>query len=308
MLDISLSTLPARLPARAPDAHKGDCGAVGVLGGAPGMAGAALLAARAALLGGAGRVYVGLLDERVAWDPLQPELMVCGPERLRTLPSPACLALGPGLGQSAVARQWLLELLELPHPAVLDADALNLLATDAEMQSRLRQRSEATVLTPHPGEAARLLGCTTDMIQAGRAEAVRALAERYRAVAVLKGAGTLVHRLGGEFWRNTTGHPGMAAPGMGDVLGGLIATLIAQGLAAEAAAVLGVWLHGAAGDRAAEQGPAACRSACRGRGPVGLTASEVAEQARSLLNLKNSAGATAGFPLTGNDALFRPRG
>lgn len=141
MLELSLSTLPARLPPRALDAHKGDGGAVGVLGGAPGMIGAALLAARTALLAGAGRVYVGLLDEGVTWDPQRPELMVSGPERLRTLPSPACLALGPGLGQGAVARQWLLEYLAQPHPVVLDADALNLLATDAELRACLAARA-----------------------------------------------------------------------------------------------------------------------------------------------------------------------
>ncbi|MBI5331425.1 MAG: NAD(P)H-hydrate dehydratase [Betaproteobacteria bacterium] len=272
MHDIVPSALPARLPRRQADAHKGDFGGVGVLGGAPGMTGAALLAARAALLCGAGRVYAGMLDERVACDPIHPELMVCAPQRLLDLPSPACLVLGPGLGNSALARQWLAALLALPHAALLDADALNLLAADDVLQAALAARAAPVVITPHPGEAGRLLGLPAAAVQADRVGAVRALARRFRAVAVLKGADTLVYREGGEVWRNTTGHPGMAAPGMGDVLSGILAALIAQGMEIEHAAVLGVWLHGTAGDRAA------------GLGPTGLTASEVALEARRTLN------------------------
>lgn len=274
MLDIHPETLPARLPPRPTHSHKGDFGAVGVLGGAPGMAGAALLVGRAALLSGAGRVYVGLLDERVAWDPVAPELMLTTPDHALRPPTPACLVAGPGLGQSGAARGWLEQALESAYPLILDADALNLVARDKELTDVLIARSGPTLLTPHPGEAARLLNLSTEQVQHGRPAAIQALAERYRASVVLKGAASLVLTREGSLWRNTTGNPGMAAPGMGDVLCGIIAALAAQGLDLEQAALLGVWLHGAAGDRAAAQG----------HGPVGLTASELILAAREILN------------------------
>lgn len=272
--ELRADTLPARLPVRQPDCHKGDFGSVGLLGGAPGMAGAAFLAARAALLAGAGRVYAGILDERIAWDPATPELMVAGPARVLDLPRPACLVAGPGLGQSGAARDWLVQALAVPHPLVLDADALNLLAADAALADELRQRPHPTLLTPHPGEAARLLGQTTDQVQARRPEALLALAQRYGASVVLKGHGSLVRSRDGSLWRNTSGNPGMAAPGMGDVLAGLIAALTAQGLTLDDAALLGVWLHGTAAEQLVAMGT----------GPVGLTASEVIASVRGLIN------------------------
>lgn len=274
MLEIGLETLPARLPPRPADCSKGDFGAVGVLGGAPGMVGAALLAGRAALLCGAGRVYVGLLDDRLASDPGFPELMLASPDRALALPEPACLVAGPGLGQSGAARGWLVRALASPHPLLLDADALNLLARDEALAADLASRPGPTLLTPHPGEAARLLGITPGQVQADRARAIHNLARRYRSSVVLKGHATLVLGEDGILWRNTTGNPGMAAPGMGDVLCGLIAALAAQGLHLDQAAVTGVWLHGAAGDRAVSAG----------QGPEGLTASEVARAAREVLN------------------------
>ncbi len=264
----------ARLPPRQADCHKGDFGAVGVLGGAPGMAGAALLAGRAALACGAGRVFLGVLDDRVALDPAAPELMVGGPERLLSLPAPACLVAGPGLGTSAAARQWLEAALALEHPLLLDADALNLVARDPGLLLSLQKRSAGAVITPHAGEAGRLLGESAAGIQADRASALARLIRRTGAVVVLKGAGTLVGAPGGEIWRNETGNPGMAAPGMGDVLSGCIAALWVQGLGPAAAARLGVHLHGAAGDAAV----------AAGAGPLGLTASELILQVRRLLN------------------------
>lgn len=265
---------PARLPPRPADCHKGDFGAVGVLGGAPGMAGAALLAGRGALLCGAGRVYVGLLDERVAFDPAAPELMITAPDRALALPAPACLVAGPGLGQSGAARDWLQRALAADFPLLLDADALNLLAGDETLADALARRAAPSLLTPHPGEAGRLLGVDASQVQADREGAIRALAGRYRAGVVLKGRATLVLGREGAIWRNATGNPGMAAPGMGDVLAGVIAALAVQGLDLYAAAALGVWLHGAAGDAAV----------ARGVGPVGLTASEVARAVRDRLN------------------------
>lgn len=262
------------LPRRHPDSHKGEFGNVGILGGAPGMAGAALLAGRAALWLGAGRVYVGLLDERLAVDPLAPELMLAEPGRVVALPSPGCLVAGPGLGLYARARDWLVQVLASPLPLVLDADALNLVALDAGLAESVVDRPGATLLTPHPGEAARLLGMDTATVQADRPATLAALVQRFGCGVVLKGAGSLVGFPGRDPWFNSTGNPGMAAPGMGDVLAGMIAALAAQGLDLERAAVMAVYLHGLAGDRAVAEGV----------GPRGLTAGEVARQARLCLN------------------------
>jgi hydroxyethylthiazole kinase-like uncharacterized protein yjeF len=262
------------LPPRPADGHKGDFGSVGILGGAAGMVGAALLAGRAALLLGAGRVYCGLLDERPAVDFEAPELMLAGPERTLAVSAPGCLVVGPGLGLTAAARGWLEAGLGTPLPLLLDADALNLIAADPVLAGRLAGRAAPTLLTPHPGEAGRLLGCPAQAVQADRPAALLRLTERYRAGVVLKGAGSLVRLPGGDTWLNTSGNPGLAAPGMGDVLAGMIAALLAQGLDMERAAVLGVHLHGAAADQLA----------AAGIGPVGMTASEVAQAARRLLN------------------------
>lgn len=280
MLTTGLYPLPFQLPPRPADCHKGNFGAVGVLGGAPGMGGAALLAARAALACGAGRVYVGLLDTRIALDPATPELMIGTPERMLALPGPACLVAGPGLGCSAAARDWLLGALAVEHALLLDADALNLVAGDGAMMDRVRARAAPTLITPHPGEAARLLGTSAAEIQADREGAAERLLALTGATVVLKGASTLVRFPQGPLWRNTTGNPGMAAPGMGDVLAGLIAALLAQGMAPEQAAMAGVWLHGAAGDAAV----------AAGYGPVGLAASEVVSAARRILNESLLAG------------------
>lgn len=272
--DIVPEALAGWLPARPRDSHKGDFGSVGIVGGAPGMAGAALLAGRAALWLGAGRVYCGLIDDRLAVDPLAPELMLTTPERVLALAAPGCLAVGPGLGLGAGARGWLAQALASGLPLVLDADALNLMAADATLAGQVRERAAPTLLTPHPGEAGRLLGKSSAAVQADRPTALAELVGHYGCGVLLKGAGSLVAFPGRPTWRNTTGHPGMAAPGMGDVLAGMIAALAAQGLGLERAAVLAAWLHGAAGDRAAAEG----------LGPVGLTAGEVARGARSLLN------------------------
>jgi hydroxyethylthiazole kinase-like uncharacterized protein yjeF len=262
------------LSPRPADCHKGTLGSVGVIGGSPGMVGAALLAGRAALWLGAGRVYVGLLDDRVAVDALQPELMITRPEAIPQLGAPGCLVVGPGMGGSDRAAQLLHMALHAELPLLIDADGLNLLAAAPVLQSALHERAAPTLLTPHPGEAGRLLGVEAGQVQADRTASIHALAQRYGCLVVLKGAGTLVHRPGGRLWQNPTGNAGMAAPGMGDVLAGMIAALVAQGLTLERAAVLGVHLHGAAGDAAV----------AAGTGPVGLTAGEVARTARRLLN------------------------
>ncbi len=285
MLEIRSNTLPDRLAARPAACNKGDFGAVAVIGGAPGMAGAALLAARAALYCGAGRVYAGLLDERIGLDPAAPELMVTRPEALPILSAPACLVAGPGLGQSAAAHAVLWATLALELPLLLDADALNLIAADPGLRARVRARAAPTLLTPHPGEAGRLLGKTSAAVQGDRLGSVFQLCADFRAVAILKGSGTLVQAPEGEVWRNHSGNPGMAAPGMGDVLTGILAALIAQGMGTEAAAVTGVWLHGAAADLAVEED----------LGPVGLTASELLPRVRRLLNSAAMRPAPGGY-------------
>lgn len=279
-IDIRPDTLRGWLKPRPADSHKGDFGRVGVVGGAPGMAGAALLAARAALWLGAGRVYVGLLDNRIAADPVMPELMIVPPEHALALAPPACLVLGPGLGHSGTARQCLADALRKPLPLLLDADGLNLLARDAELQTLLKQRQASTLLTPHPGEAGRLLGLDSQTVQADRPGYAQQLAERFGCTIVLKGAGSLVATPDGQLWRNATGNPGLASAGMGDALAGMIAALAAQGLMLERAAIYATHLHGAAADKLV----------ATGEGPVGLSASEVTRAARGLLNAWTLAG------------------
>lgn len=273
-LPLTLDELRAHLKPRAADCHKGDFGSVGILGGAPGMVGAVLLAARAALRLGAGKVYAAPLDERCGVDTGQPELMIASPERVVALAAPGCLVVGPGLGMSTAARSWLEAAMATPLPLLLDADALNLIAVEPALGTLLGRRAGATLLTPHPGEAARLLGEPGHIAPEARGAALDALVARFCCGVVLKGRHSLIRFPGGAARLNPTGNPGMAAPGMGDVLAGMIAALCAQGLTLEQAAYTGVYLHGAAGDRAVAEG----------RGPIGLTAGELIDPARSLLN------------------------
>jgi len=239
---------------RPRNAHKGSHGRVLVIGGDHGTGGAVLLAAGAALRAGAGLVEVATQGMHVA--PLLarwPEAMVRRTDNVSALADALVaadvIALGPGLGQRAWGHALFDETLEAATaaatPLVLDADALNLLA------ARPRALPAGVVLTPHPGEAARLLGTDTVAIQRDRPAAVRALAARWDAVVVLKGAGTLVCAPDGLPWLVAAGNPGMATGGMGDVLTGVIAALRAQGLDAEHAAACGALLHAVAGDTAA---------------------------------------------------------
>jgi hydroxyethylthiazole kinase-like uncharacterized protein yjeF len=270
---LSADAIREALAPRRRSFHKGDAGNVAVLGGARGMVGAALLAGRAALKCGAGRVYLGLLaaDAPLA-DEAQPELML-RPAADAPLDD-AVLAAGPGMGQDAQARALLERALSADSPAVLDADALNLIAADAGLAALVAARRAPTIMTPHPAEAARLLACGTREVQADRIAAACAIAARHRALVALKGNGTVVAEPGGGWWINPTGHAGMASAGMGDALTGIVAGLLAQGAGPRAALTAGVWLHGAAGDAAA---------AVIG-GPLGTTASDVIEQARAVLN------------------------
>ena len=240
------------LARRPRDAHKGRFGHVLVIGGDDGMGGAARLAAEAALRAGAGLVSVATRPAHVA--PIlaaRPELMchaVNGPDDLEALLARATVvAVGPGLGRAAWGKALLGAALESGLPCVLDADALNLL-------SEAPRRSSRWILTPHPGEAGRLLGSDAATIEADRPAAVRELRARFGGVVVLKGAGTLVCGAGAPLWLCDRGNPGMASGGMGDVLTGLVAGLAAQLGDLERAACAGVLVHALAADDAARRG------------------------------------------------------
>lgn len=269
--EVAPALFRAALRARPRNSHKGSFGSVAIIGGAPGMAGAALLAGRAALKLGAGRVHLGML-ERLAVDPGQPELMLSTPEA--AMAAATVLAIGPGLGQHPVAAQYLSRALDSDLPLVIDADALNLLAQDAALRQKLAVRPAPTFATPHPAEAARLLGTTTAEIQADRLAAARELACRLRIHVALKGCGTIIASPDGRWFINTTGNPGLATAGSGDVLTGMLAALLAQGWAPLAALLGAVHLHGAAADASVETR----------QGPIGLCAGEIIDPARHLLN------------------------
>ncbi|MDR2014221.1 MAG: NAD(P)H-hydrate dehydratase [Azoarcus sp.] len=273
----------AHLAPRPRNTHKGMHGDACVLGGSPGMAGAALLAARAALWLGAGRIYACLLDPAATGiDPGQPELMLRPASQMPERPS--AIAAGPGLGTSEAAERSLQTAIHCGIPLLLDADALNLVSLRPALADAVKARQAATLLTPHPAEAGRLLGTGTDAVQANRIAAATEIARNYRAFTVLKGCGSVIATPDGRWFINTTGNPGMASAGMGDVLSGLALALLAQGWHAEAALICAVHLHGAAADQLADDGI----------GPVGLTAGETIPAARGLFNTWLRTAETAG--------------
>jgi NAD(P)H-hydrate epimerase len=266
------------MPARRRDAHKGDFGHVLVVAGSPGMTGAAALAAMSAARTGSGLVTVAcprslnvILEVKLTEPMTLPvdesadggfaesafERIFLFAERCDAV------ALGPGVGRSGAAAALVRRLYaEVERPIVLDADGLNAFA---ESPGSLAGAEAPVVLTPHPGEAARLLGCAVEEVQSDREGSARKLAALAGAVAALKGAGTVVTD-GARVYVNRTGNPGMASGGMGDVLTGIVASLLGQGMDAFQAACLGVYLHGLAGDIAA-----------RKVGEAGLLASDVME-------------------------------
>lgn len=270
---LGLDCFAEQLQPRRRNTHKGQFGAVGVVGGAAGMQGAALLAARAALHLGPGKVFLGLLDAAGAGvDVMHPEIMWRNPADLILLAS--ALVIGPGLGKGEAASVHLRRALGFAGPLLLDADGLNLLAAEPALLGVLAGRHGASVLTPHPAEAARLLQTSVAQVQADRVSIACELARRTQAVVVLKGCGSIVAAPDGRWFINTTGNSGMASGGMGDVLSGLITALLAQGWPALEATLCGVHLHGAAADQLALQGV----------GPIGLTAGETIAAARQLFN------------------------
>ncbi|MDH3690174.1 MAG: NAD(P)H-hydrate dehydratase [Gammaproteobacteria bacterium] len=259
------------VPRRARDAHKGHAGHVLVVGGDLGMPGAVRMAGAAAYRSGAGLVTVATQAAHAELvTAYTPELMVAAVDDCEALRQCAercsAIAVGPGLGRNAWGQAMFAAATELNRPLVVDADALNLLADNPFSRDNW-------VLTPHPGEAARLLGSSTADVQADRRAAACAIIERYGGVCVLKGAGTLIASSSDNVYLCDRGNPGMASGGMGDVLSGVIIALIAQGLGLAEAARLGAWIHASAGDRGAQQG-----------GELGLMATDLLRHIRAELN------------------------
>jgi NAD(P)H-hydrate epimerase len=253
------------LPRRQADSHKGDFGRVLIVAGSRGMSGAASLSGLGALRGGAGLVRVATPQEVstavAAYEPSYltyplPEdsdgriTAAALPELLELIKTNDVLALGPGIGQSLILSQTVTSLLAtLQKPTILDADGINALRGRSEPIDALGPRA---ILTPHPGEFARLLGTDIETVQAHRSEVAVEFSRRHHNVTVLKGHRTIVTD-GDHVYVNRTGNPGMATGGSGDVLTGLVAALVAQGMRTFDAAVLGTYLHGLAGDLAARE-------------------------------------------------------
>lgn len=263
------------LQKRQQDSHKGSFGEVLILGGATGMVGAPLLSARAAIHCGAGRVYVGFVATPPLFDNQYPELMCRQADKCDF--SRSVLVIGPGLGDSEEAELLLMRALNQAIAIVIDADALNLIAAKHVLQAQVLDRfnrNAPTIMTPHPLEAARLLGITTQEVQADRWQSAQALVQKFKASIVLKGSGTVVAAPDTSISINTTGNPALATAGTGDVLAGICGALLAQQVTAPDAARIAVWLHGLAADKLVAQGV----------GPVGLSASELIPAIRTCLN------------------------
>ncbi|MBM4071569.1 MAG: NAD(P)H-hydrate dehydratase [Planctomycetes bacterium] len=249
-----------KLPPRSPDGHKGDYGRILVIAGSRGMSGAAVLCGSAALRGGGGLVRLAvphdILPIAAAGNPcyMTVPLSQDGDGRIhlsaleevqRLVAENDVIALGPGLGRSADLDRLVVDLLRnTSKPMVVDADALNALSRDV---AALKNHAGPIVITPHPGEFARLLGTTIPAVQGERRDNAARFAADNGVIVVLKGRGTIVTD-GRQWFENTTGNPAMATGGTGDVLTGLIAALLGQGLEPFAAAQLGVHVHGLAGD------------------------------------------------------------
>jgi len=289
--------LPFLLP-RKPDAHKGHFGHLFVLAGSPGKTGAAALVSQAALRVGTGLITLGIpeslnsiLEEKlteVMTEPLpethEKTLASSAQQKILELCSrKTTLAMGPGLSLNGETTRLVQQLVrKCPLPAVIDADALTALAGKTEI---LRKSEKELILTPHPGEMARLSGSSVEEVQKNRIEVARSFAEEYGVILILKGNRSLVAGAGGEVFINPTGNPGMASGGMGDVLTGMIAGFRAQGFSALEAAKLGVYLHGLTGDYAAFR-----------KGGRGITAMDLVELAPTVLNaLASGRGKIGGF-------------
>jgi hydroxyethylthiazole kinase-like uncharacterized protein yjeF len=264
----------ALIAPRGRNTNKGSFGTVGIIGGAQGMGGAALLAARGAQAAGAGKVFIASPDAAV-FDPAQAHLMT------RTMSAAFsgtdALCMGCGLGSSGQAADALQSGLRTSLPLVLDADALNLLCALPKLVKILQTRQAPTILTPHPLEAARLLGWTVDQVQAQRQQCAVELAATYRCCVVLKGAGSIIAIENGEATICASGAPALATAGTGDVLAGVITTLLAQAYPPRQAAMLGTSLHALAGERWQRANP----------NGIGMSAAELPALIRQGFNRKN---------------------
>lgn len=279
LFELEATDARAVFPPRSLDSHKGDFGHVLIVAGSVGKAGAAVLAARGAFRAGAGLVTVASVGDVCRLVTLaQPEVMTlslgeaaeCGDapraaERVLELAAGVdALVIGPGLGRDEKTQEFALDVIaRCGVPAIIDADGLYGLR--AQTMSRVAKRDRPTVLTPHPGEMARLIGVSTPAVQADRRAAVLRAANETRAVVVLKGRHSLVGTPRPEIRLNPTGSPSLATAGSGDVLAGVIGALLARGVGADLAASAGVYLHGVAGERAGR------------RKPWGVVAGDVAE-------------------------------
>lgn len=273
---------------RAPSEHKGSAGKVMLVGGAPGMAGALILAGNACLHLGAGWTILQMLDPASAHANLDhPELMIRladqNAQAVLNDEKPDVIAIGPGLGKSELANAWLEATLATQKISlVIDADALNLIADSThllhELQKRNQQLPGLTVLTPHPGEAAKLLNCTSEEVQSNRLLAIEKLVSLTQSIVVLKGQHTLIASPQHRPVECQEGNPGMGTGGMGDALTGSIAAIAAQGIRHQLdlwqATGIAVQLHAMAADTLVS----------KGTGPIGLTPSETILEMRSLLN------------------------
>lgn len=272
--DALAARLPTVLTRRTRNVNKGTFGTLGILGGTEGMGGALLLAGRASMRAGVGKVWLGfLMAAPPKVDPGMPELMLRHAAAVLEA-EPDALVIGPGLGTSDAARSLLKRALDVRIPLALDADALNLIARDATLRAAAQARGAPTLATPHPGEAARLLDSTIAQVQDDRLGAARELSARLAANVVLKGAGSVLAHPDGTFDINASGGPALATAGSGDVLCGLLGALLAQQIDARTALRYAVCLHGAAADKLVADG----------MGPLGVTASDLPDAARALLN------------------------
>ena len=264
--------------------HKGTSGKLVIIGGASTMSGSIALAGLGALYTGSGWVKLIPLDPNFPnlIDPY-PELMIYQPGQ--RLPSeilqeikPDVIVIGPGLGQSASSLAWLVATLEYHTPLVIDADGLNLLSQHPELHERIRNRSHSVTLTPHPGEAGRLLHSSSHVVQSDRMLTMQQLIDQYQSIVVLKGHHTLVGMAAEDVLTCISGNSGMACAGMGDVLSGALGSLIAQGLhhnlSSWQTSCLAVEVHARAGDLLVE----------KGIGPIGMTPSELAKEMRAIVN------------------------
>jgi len=262
MKPITQELVRALLPARAPDGHKGTFGKVYICGGCTGYTGAPVYAGEAAARTGCGLVFVGVPEDvypivaaRCAVSMVHP-LPAAYPALLERVRACNAALIGPGLGRAAETEKTVLALLrDLPGPVVLDADGINAAAAHMDVLEGRRDLHRVTVLTPHEGEFARLGGglAPGSASPEQRVQAAAAFAQRYGCVLVLKGPGTVVAAPDGRTLVNTTGNCGMAKGGSGDLLAGMVLSLIGQGAAAFDAAACAVWLHGRAGDLCAQE-------------------------------------------------------